>query len=471
MYHANVRQRRVKSWALLASWCVPFTVVAAESPVQEHMTLRGKEMAVWPVADIRARGFDLPDLPHDQNAFYTYVEAINLYKTPPSDLQTAFDYAVEHAWPTEVGDKLSAFVLDEDNQAALRIAKQASVMPNCQMVYFGDPRNSIISLLLPSLSDFRYLGKLLAVDGRRLEEQGDYAAALENYATIYRMGHHVGDGITLIESLVSLAMWSTADRAVQQLVLRRDLTKAQLDDVIDKLVDIDPLGNVVAKGIRAERVLGPSVVDELTASPLRFFSAASIFNGGGGEIPLKGSDGWASLAQRSGKLAIPDRTIKAHMHAFYDLLIEKASQPAHEAQWNTFDDSKLIQAVPAWDFLSRMLLPSLSRAGVIGERGRMQSNATHVAVALRRYAAEHDGAAPARLDEVSDWVAPDDLVDPFTGRVFAYEHHGDAWQFHGVSENYADDGGKIGKNAFDLDYVVQYPPTAVEPFNPNAVAE
>ncbi|MCB9866436.1 MAG: hypothetical protein H6816_07365 [Phycisphaerales bacterium] len=438
----------------------------APDPDTQTLTIRGQTYMIWPFDDLRARGFDIPDVAPEDNAFWTYVEALNAFKEVPTDLSPAFDYALETAWPSAAGKALKAYLLEPDNQKALARAREAADGEEFQLYYFGDPNGSVISVLLPSLSAYRMLGKLLIVDGRRLEAEGDYGGAMENYTTAFRMAHQVGGGITLIENLVGISIWAIGDRAVDQLVLRHNLTKEQLEVIQAALEEIAPLQPTALNGVKNERVFGLTIVDEFSANPFNVLRNIQDLTGSGGDGTLarQRESGWGRLEARFGQLVLPDRAIKQHMTNFYDELAARAARPAYDAGWTEFDEGSVIDDIPQWDIMSRMLLPSLSRASILAERCRMQTLMTRVAVALRLYAVDHDGMAPARLSDLGDLVPVDDLIDPFSGGPFVYDHRDGAWRIYSYSENLTDDNGKVGDKPFDLDYVVRFPPPAVEPF-------
>jgi hypothetical protein len=66
----------------------------------------------------------------------------------------------------------------------------------------------------------------------------------------------------------------------------------------------------------------------------------------------------------------------------------------------------------------------------------------------------------------------EDLIDPFSGKEFVYKQNGPAWMFYSISEDGVDDGGQEGgKNRFEPDRVVRFPPAKIEPFEPEGVDE
>jgi len=433
---------------------------------QEVVVLRGQSLNVWPNEDLRRRGVNVVDVPREENAFWTYLEALNAFKDVPEDVQEAFDYAQSKAWPKGNDEKLRAFLLAPENQKALALARRAAAMPKFGPCYFGDPNTSVMSILLPSLAPCRQLCRLLVAEGRRVEEEGAVDLAMNNYTAAMRIGSQVGSGVTLIENLVGVACWTLGDQAVREMVLRRDLPPAQLREVLKTLADLYPKRPTTLPGVRAERIMGTEVVDELVTRPTQLLSAWQGLNGmNGPNFQINNEqDGWDRLEARIGRLVLPDRTVKRHMAGYYDQLAEQARKPAYEAA--KFNEEAALMAIPGWNVLARTLLPSLSRACTLGERCRMASLITRTTVAVRLRALEHDGQPPMRLAELYDLVPEADLVDPFSGREFAYERAANAWMLYSFNENLTDDGGKPGEKVGELDFVVRFPPSEVAPFEP-----
>jgi hypothetical protein len=429
------------------------------------ITMRGETKKVWPFDDLRARGYDVPDIPREENAFWAYLQADNTFKELPTELRRVFDYAVSKAWPVGNDEQLGAYVLDRDNQRALEVVRRAAGMEKCQFYYFGDPNGLMVSLGLVDLTNYRQLAKLLIADGRRLEEQGAYQSALDNYVAVLRMGHHIGSGITLIEKLVGVSLWDLGDRAIAEFVLRRDLPADELAGLLDQLKTLDALRPSILRGARNERLFSFNTVDDAVTGLSLDFRGLNGCAVRRGVSPTAGGAGWCRLARRLVCMVLPDRTIKQHMGAYFDAVIRRAAMPAYEARWNDFDEDEIVSSIPRWDILARMLLPSLSRAGELGERCRMQAMMTRLTVALGLYMADNGGRPPSRLDQLGEWIPADDLVDPFSGRQFIYQAGPDSWRLYSVGENMIDDGGTEGARR-EGDYVLRYPSDDVEPFVP-----
>jgi len=462
----------MKILSILATILV--SVLSANSLVAddgETVELRGEKFRVWPTENLIARGLSIREVPREQNAAWTYIEAINSFEELPKELEDGFDYALRDAWP-ESCTPLADYLKLPGNQSAIERAHKAAAMDRCQMPYFGDPKDSIIGVLLPNLSHFRFLGKLMVVDGRRLEAEGNYAEAMRNYLTAMGMGEHVAQGHTLIEGLVGLAVWAAGNRATDDMVLRRPLSVKQLRTLEKELGRRVSRLPTAERGLRGEREFGPAMVDELSSRPLRLFGNLSALTGPSEAWDIMApdpnsnpADGWGQLERRIGRMVFPDRAIKRHMLGFYDLVLDRAAVGTHQSAQLEFDEEKYInEKIPAWDVVSRMLLPSLSRATLLGERNETRFAATRAIVAIRIHALTHDHEPPDDISKLAENLPDGALIDPFSGDLLLYRRMGIEWILYSVGPDYVDDGGQEGKRWEDLDMVWRYPPEPVEPF-------
>ena len=446
--------------------CTTPSARADNSPTPETITIRDETMQVWPFDDLRARGFDIPDIPREENAFWTYLEAINGYVSLPPELRSVFDYAT-NTWPTGQDEALSAYVLDPRNQNALELVRTAAAMDQCQLYYFGNSQSSAIGMMLPSLRDFRNLAMLLVVDGQRLAAQGEYEAAFDDYAAALRMAHHVGGGITLIENLVGVAVFALGNQATLQMMLHEEPSSAELRDILGQLRELSALQPSMARGLQTERLFLMNAVDEIVTSPRYGIGALGIGPGGAGVRAARELQGWNALLYRAKQIVLPDRTVKRHIGAYFEEIIRRTNLPAYEARWAEFDDANHAADIPQWDIIAHALIPSLSRTATQSEICRMQSRMTRIVVALRLCTLNNDGRPPERLADLQQWLPPDDLMDPFSGEEFVYERTPDGWRIYSVSKNLVDDGGSVSENdRFLPDYVIEYPPDEIEPYSP-----
>ncbi len=445
------------------------TYLAASEP--ETVTIRGETFNVWPLEDLNERGFDITPVEREDNAAWVYLKAINAYEKLPAELEDAFDYARLTAWPEGEAD-LSAYLDLPPNRRALELAMKASTMRRFQMPCFGDPRSSVLNILLPNLQYQRFLSKLMVADGRRLEAQKKYDDAIKRYLAGMRMGSQVNADYTLIANLVGFGIWVQAERGVVQLVLRRPLSRKQLSELQDELGRLGERLPSIDHGLGGERIFGVAMVDELVSRPLAFFvnlrgfdADEGIFGFASGPLNANPADGWGELELRIGQLIYPDRAIKRHMLGYYDKILEKAEKGPLDARAIAFDEERYIaEEIPKWDIIPRVLLPSLSRAITLGERLKAHAAMARAVVAIRLYSIKHEGGPPPTLAEVAETLPEGALIDPFSGDLLAYRPTPDGWILYSVGPDLVDDGGQKGERWDTLDMVYEYPPEPLEPF-------
>lgn len=449
--------------------------VRAEAAKPETVIIRGESLTVWPRENLVQRGFDIPDVPRDQNAAWVYIDAANKYVEVPPELSETFDYAVSKQWPTNQA-ALAEFIASESNREAIALAEKASRMDRCVMPRFGDPNGSVITMLLPNLSSLRHLAKLLVADGHRLESEGKYDEALLRYQTVLRMGQHLSQGSMLIESLVGLAVWNLGNEAITNLVLRHEHSASWFAQVQKKLEEHATKIPNIESGLEGESAIGPGVVDEICASPFKMsFVLSSVANGGGGgnvgTATAAGNtgEGWARLEKRVGQLLYPDRTIKKHLADYYDLLKRRAKSGLRDPASRSFNEEKYINdVVPKWDVLTKTLLPALAKAQDISERTKANAALAYGAVALRRYAVEHEGKQPEKLADAVSTEKQALLTDPFSGSPLIHRRTTDGWTLYSIGLNQKDDGGQTGDRWDRLDMVINFPPQSLDPFVPRS---
>lgn len=438
----------------------------------ETVTMRGQTFQVWPVEDLIERGFDeMTPVPKEENAAWVYIDAINAYEDLPAAVEDAFEHALKVGWP-EGEEELVEYLMLPENRRALELAVKASSMRSFRMPYFGDPKSSVLSILLPNLSHLRYLSKLMVVDARRLENQKKYDEALKRFLAVMQMGKHVNGDFTLIGNLVGFAIWNIGETGVLDMVLRQPLSRKQLSEIQRELSKLNERLPSIDRGLRGEQTFGPAVVDELCSRPLAslmnlkgFYTENDILGFALGNLNANPADGWGELELRIGRLIYPDRAIKRHMQGYYDKVLEMAEKGPRDTAAMAFDEERYIaEEIPKWDIVPRVLLPSLSRAIVLGERLKTVAAMTRAIVAIRLNTLQHEGQPPSSLDQIAETLPEGALVDPFSGELFAYRPTSDGWILYSFGPGLVDDGGQKGERWDKLDMVHQYPPEPVQPF-------
>lgn len=454
-----------------AAQAEPAEPAGPQGAAPASMEIRGQRMDVWPIENLIARGIEIKLMPPEENAAPHYVEAVNAFLDVPETLRPVFEFAYGEAWPGDAPE-LAEWLTRAENQRAITAADRASRMPHCQLPYFGDPEQSIVSLLLPNLSHLRMLSRIIVADGRRLEHEGRFDAAVERYLLCLRMGPHIAEGITLIEGLVGVAVYSQGADALTKAMLRRDFSIEQWRRLLSTLNAGESRVPTWEFGIRNERMAQLAMVDEMTTRPLRFFHTLSAMDGGGGGegvgAGVVAPDGWRRLERRLGRLVLPDRTIKGHIDQYFDALLSRDDAADYPVEVAARRADAVLNQIPRWDVFCHTMLPSLERAMQVTDRVRAQFQLARLTAAIRLYMKEHAGERPDKPDDLKDMVPSGAWTDPFARQPLRYEKTTEGFRLWSLSLNHRDDGGQAGERWDQLDMVVEYPPAAAKPFEGNS---
>lgn len=428
----------------------------------EKIVMRGEMFEVWPAESLIARGLEVRTVPQHENAAWVYLRAMDEYESVPPELSDAFDAATSGPWPAD-NPALAEFITSAGNVEAIRLFREASVMPHCQMPYFGDSTQSLMGVLLPGMGNLRVLAKIVVVDGRRLEAAGRTREAMENYLAIMRSGRHAAEGVTMIEGLVGMAVWTLGTDALIG-VIEHGSADAETLSWLARQFDGAGRPPSMERGLEGEQAIGAAVVDELCARLLRIprnFSVVGSGNFMDGSFPPMGfanADGWVRLELRLGQLVAPDRAIKRHMREFYEKeqrrvsgVLSRPAGPRDDLE----DDSHL---APRWDVVSGMMLPALSRTQTIAAKTIARAAALRAVHRIRTFADSHPGEFPDSLDELFTAEELPLVADPFSAGSLVYRRTAAGWILYSVGPNGVDDGGRKGEKWDQYDIVDEYIP-------------
>lgn len=385
---------------------------------RETVVIKGQTYYLVPPETLRARHFDPPDIPRDRNAFWTYVDAINSMRQLPDDLQAAFDQAQAGNWPEgEAGQRLAAWL--KENNSAIDLTRQATAKPDYYMPWMtaGEEEVAITTLLLPNLAPQRLLARMLAVEGTYLQAQGQADAALENYLTMQRMGNHLGNGQTMIESLVGIAVGNLAEQGFMRVSESGSASPQAMQSAVAELERLSTSSLNWERMIESERRFGEGYVDDLIES-----SPRSWIVGVDGMSPSGRQSeptGWSELARRLKRLYLPDRAVKDQLRHHYDVMA-KAGKPREDGTVVMLDEEDLFRRIPVWNAPARMALPSFSRVFELVLMARGNLERAKLSLAINRYRAEH-GQVPSSLSALAPQYVASIPPDPMTGYDFEYQ--------------------------------------------------
>jgi len=314
-------------------------------------------------------------------------------------------------------------------------------------------REQGLRTVLPSLGGLRHLANVLQFQIRLDIKHHDYAAARDKLCTGYSLALHLGEGDTLIESLVGIAVAANMTSAIEDWVAQPDapnlywpLTNlpAPFNDLRHPLQM--EMGTVYFSFPEfRELQAGHFSVDNWNRLMAQIAQAATLVGSDPGILPTPGEPDWKKqltstgfalvlfpqakdyLARRGTPRETIDKMPVPEVLGRYFLLSFQEEQD-DAMKWAGLPAAQASAGMASWEkdfakrgaagqvnFLARILLPSLSRAETLAARVDRQIAMLRIVEALRMYAADN-GKLPASLDDLTLPIPS----DPTTGKPFTY---------------------------------------------------
>ncbi|MDP6546571.1 MAG: hypothetical protein QGH60_21545 [Phycisphaerae bacterium] len=325
------------------------------------------------------------------------------------------------------------------------------------------PDESMVSLSLPNVRSCLDMGNALAARAMLKLDSGDAPGAWVDLMSARHLARRVGSGYSLIESLVAIAIETTACSGCRAMAGSEKLTDTQARAFLIDMQRLGPLPDLVDTIDKAERFFMLDCVMML---------ARATYQGGlvGLRDALDNMDGTGeqqadppTTAPRGGSLEWDKILLK--MNPWYDSFVAAARQrtfktrtealAAHdlrseELSVSVYKSRSFLHSVlkhfrdptdEIGDILVSLLLPSISRTVVLRDRGTVEGDLSVVAMALAVYRAEKK-AYPDKLSELAPGYlkkVPDDL---FIDKPFGYKQTEKGYLLYSVGKNMKYDGEK-----------------------------
>jgi hypothetical protein len=313
--------------------------------------------------------------------------------------------------------------------------------------YWSD---SLISILLPHLSELRNLARALALDTHRAAAADDGAMVVENIEAMLAMAVHVRETPIFINDLVAMSIQSLALDALGRILADRPevLTDEQLLALAHGLAATDD-----AMGVRfsGERLSFYDIVQRIYSDDgngnghltLEGFRAMESLAGGLDDV-IAGSDTLSIVALPViNSIMLSRRDIVEE----YDRVMNEIEIEAQQPLWKKSFSADVEIERWAADPLQRLrhlplviLMPALSKATVNAELARQGRDGAVIAIALEMHR-RRTGAWPESLEELVPSLLPSMPVDRFDGKPMRYVLLDTGPVVYSVGANLADDGG------------------------------
>ena len=400
-------------------------------------------------------------LPPNGSYFQSLGTWARAQPTPPQDNNALNDMqskSAERPW-TKAEFPLIAEWLKQ-NEVPLRTIELATERPKYFSPLVGtdaEPDGALIAVLLPGVQKSRDLARALASRAMWELAEGSQDDAWRDLMTMHRLGRLVGQGPTLIEYLVGVAIESIAIKG-ELLFLSETKSSAKMLAMYRKQLDhLPPRASVADKLDSCERVMFLDCAQRMARGQMKWGEIANLAEGGDGSLVEKLAEGvimqsvdWDVVLKSANKwydrlaatLRKPDyRERTAEVKQFNEdvkKLVEKSRAP--QALQSLLGGKPAISQTMS-DALIALLLPAVQQVGLAEGRAIQRMRNMEIAFALAAYRAERDSypdslelLAPKYMAEI-----PNDLL---TGRSLKYSKTADGYLLHSVGDNEQDEEGR-----------------------------
>lgn len=350
------------------------------------------------------------------------------------------------------------------------------------------PFSGVLTMLIPSVQQQREIARGLAVRAQGRIATGDLDNAWSDLQAIHRIARHAGSGVTIIESLVGIAVDSIAFYAEIQILKSPALTADQCQRFLADLQALKPLPPMTDQIDVGERFLGLDVVTMLTravqgkdqrAVMNELFKALKLMGALTDLTPqsdlvtlvafqedagsqkekqasspidwnatLRVLNGWYDKLVAAHRLADSGQRQAALKKIEQELqqLATNMTNPAKQLAAMATDGSRKMLGEAIGNILVAMLIPATSAASQAGDGAIARRAVLRIGFALNLHARE-TGMLPKSLAELSPRYLEAIPNDPHSGTALQYVLKEKGFLLYSVGRNGVDDEGRSADDA------------------------
>ncbi|USN99071.1 MAG: hypothetical protein H6810_13125 [Phycisphaeraceae bacterium] len=415
-------------------------------------------------------------VPEEDRAWPIYIEAVS--KLPKLKERAAFDDLISSAAPggerwTEAVRALDeyaevvALIREGAAKAAAGVIAEPEVSKDILEAegrgdeyepYTGPNPAWVVDVVLPQLSEFRSMTRILRVDALHAAEVGDGDRITADIEAMAGLGRQAREQPILINALVAQAIGVAAAQATERIIHDNAdvLGEAQLARIDHALMSA---------------FTGPGTTLDLTGERYFFLDVIqrlySDDGQGNGRITAKGLEDFNTknlvfdqkpamphsrvLAGFMSLFSMDRAALTAMVNGFYDELEAYAARSPWARGPDTFDvriETMHANGNPLdmGERLVSLLMPALSSAVHRTDESRTEVEAARLLIALDRFRLAH-GTWPASPDELVPTLIDHVPLDPFTGDPLKYMLTDAGPVIYSVGVDREDDGGRPSAHA------------------------
>ncbi|MBN1806677.1 MAG: hypothetical protein JW837_15625 [Sedimentisphaerales bacterium] len=346
----------------------------------------------------------------------------------------------------------------QEKEEALELIVQGSQRPHYWRMYKSGHDNSdeMMGVLLPNLSDFRTLVRILALRASLRAEQGKYKEAFDDLMSCYRFGKHLKGDKFIVEQLVGIALEAVSVQTVRDIAGRYDIDSVLLKDLQRSLEQMVSDENFLIS-METEKM---AVYDEIQ----RCFTDGRL---DGGHLYLARVKSISSNLQNDigdmvlGTIFSPQQWLKvgkvlfAHPNKkqtretaerYYDYWTKLYLKTPAQINADRIDPQKEASKIIEDNVFLQIFTPALARVNQIAYRNKTDVYATVTVLALLRYHKDK-GSLPDDLQQLINTGYLKQLPDDaFSLKPLVYKKTLDDFILYSVGPDFIDNGGVSGKN-------------------------
>lgn len=363
--------------------------------------LLGRDIPAPDVSDLVVERMDMPD---EDNAYTWLVAATNAMVWPedPLPIGELLDGA------TNAPELVAELV--ETNAEMFAFLEKAIACP-----VLHPPEITSFDTLLPYLSEWRNIGRLLALKAAQERRAGNFSAAAQTTASLLRFADLLQrDAECIINYLVGIAVVDIGTAQARRLAEAGEITAEDLEPALRALADMSPFHPGLVRAIKVEYRVVSNTLGDLGVKDTALEEFAD----------LPGMPRFFPRKKRMpGYFFQPNRTRLLFAEVYREMIQDAPRSyadmdmpPIVEERMSRF---WMLKPNSVGHILQRMLLPALDSLLERKCRAECMATGTRLVLACKAYELR-TGALPETLEDLLPLTMIAVPIDPYDGKPFRY---------------------------------------------------